>query len=93
MCKEAVGCLDPIFQQWGPYMQFFDRLIPLLAKKLDLPNKFIAIKKGMYKVKDLLQFFTGKLAVIQNKMKILTNGFHSLILSILDFDNKVKDLN
>ena len=54
MCKEAVGWLDPIFQQWGPYMQFFDKLIPLLAKKPDLPDKVIAIKEGMDKVKDLL---------------------------------------
>ena len=93
MCKEEIGLLDPIFQQWGPYMQFFDRLIPLLAKKPDLPDKVITIKEGMDKVKDLLQFFTGKLATIQNKMKVLTNGFYSLIISVLYFDNQIKDLN
>ena len=93
MCKELVGWLDPIYQQWGPYMQFFDRLIPLLAKKPNLPNKVIAVKEGMDKVKALLQFFIGKLAVIQNKMIILTNGFYSLILSILDSSNQVRDLS
>ena len=51
MCKEVVGWLDPIFQQWGPYMQFFDRLIPLLAKKPDLRDKVITVKEGMDKVK------------------------------------------
>ena len=55
MCKEAIGWLDPILQQWGPYMQFFDRLILLLAKKPDLTDKVISIKEGMDKVKDLLQ--------------------------------------
>ena len=74
-------------------MQFFDRLIPLLAKKPDFPNKVIIVKEGIDKVKDFLQIFIGKLAAIQSKMKILTNGFHSLILSVLDSDGKVKDLN
>ena len=74
-------------------MQFFDRLIPLLAKKLDFPDKVIIVKEGMDKVKDLLQFFTSKLAAIQSKMNILTNGFHSLILYVLDSGGKVKDLN
>ena len=54
MCKEAIGWLDQIFQQWGPYMQFFDRLIPLIAKNLDLPGKVITIKEGIDNIKDLL---------------------------------------
>ena len=74
-------------------MQFFDRLIPLLAKKPDLPDKVIIVKEGMDKVKDLLKFFTGKLAAIQSKMKVLANGSHFLMLSVIDFDGKVKDLN
>ena len=36
-------------------MQFFDRLIPLLAKKPDFPNKVIIVKEDMDKVNDLLQ--------------------------------------
>ena len=64
ICNEAVNWLDPIFQQWGPYMQFFDRFIPLLEKKLDLPNKVITVKEGMNKVNDLLGFFKGKLSTI-----------------------------
>ena len=34
-------------------MQFFDRLIPLLAKKPDLPDKVIVVREGMDKVKYL----------------------------------------
>ena len=64
VCNEAVNWLDPIFPQWGPYMQFFDRLIPLLAKKPNLPNKVIIVKEGMDKIKDLLGFFLWKLSII-----------------------------
>ena len=60
VCKDAMGWLESIFQQWGLYMQFFDRLIPLLAKNPNLPDKVIIVKEGMDKVKDLLQFFTRK---------------------------------
>ena len=74
-------------------MQFFDRLIPLLAKKPDLSDKVITVKEGMDKVKELLQIFTGKLAVIQSKMKVLTNCFYSLILSIINSGDKIKDFN
>ena len=74
-------------------MQFFDRLIPLLAKKPDLRDKVIIVKEGMDKVKDLLTNFTGKLATIQSKMKVLANGSHFLILSVIDSDGKVNDLN
>ena len=88
-----MGWLESIFQQWGPYMQFFDRLIPLLAKKPNLPDKIIIVKEGMDKVKDLLKFFTGKIVAIQSKMKVLANGSHFLMLSVIDSDGKVKDLN
>lgn len=74
-------------------MQFFDRLILPLAKKPDHPNKVIAIKEGMDKVKDFLQFFIGKLTVIQNRMKVLINGFYSLILSILNSNGQMKGWN
>ena len=74
-------------------MQFFDRLIPLLAKKPDLPDKVIIVKEGMDKVKDLLQFFIGKLAAIQSKMKVLTNGFQFSTLSVIDSGGKVKDIS
>ena len=74
-------------------MQLFDRLRTFLAKKLDLIDKFIIVKEGMDRVKDLLHFFTRKLAAIQSKMNVLANGFHSLILSVLDFDCKVKDFS
>ena len=74
-------------------MKLFDRLIPLLAKKPNLPDKVIIVKEGMDKVKDLLQFFIGKLAAIQSKMKVLTNGFHFSILYVIDSDGKVKDIS
>ena len=47
----------------------------------------------MDKVKDLLKNFTGKLAAIQSKMKVLANGSHFLMLSVIDSDGKVKNLN
>ena len=72
-------------------MKFFDRLKPLLAKKPDLLDKVIVVKEGTDKVKDLLQFFTGKLTIIQNKMKVLINGFYSLILSILNPVSQIED--
>ena len=30
-CSEALSLLSPLFAQWGPYIQFFDRLVPLLT--------------------------------------------------------------
>ena len=65
----------------------------MLAKNPDLPDKVITVKEGMDKVKDLLKFFTGKLAIIQSKMKVLANGSHFLMLSIIDSDGKEKDLS
>ena len=66
-------------------------MVPLLAKQLDLLDKVILVKEGMDKVKYLLGLFLGKLSIIQNRMKILSDGFYSLILSILDYDNQIKD--
>lgn len=74
-------------------MQFFDRMIPLLSKKPNLLDKVITMEEGMDKVKDLLRNFIGKQAVIQSKMKLLTSGFYSLILSFLDSNDKIKDFN
>lgn len=74
-------------------MQFFDRLIRMLDKKLDHPNKVITIKECMDMVNDLLQFSKGKLIIIQNKMKVSINSSYSLILSILSSDNQIKDWN
>ena len=74
-------------------MQFFERLIPLLAKKPDLLDKVIIVKEGMDKVKELLKIFTGKLVAIQSKMKVLANGSHFLMHSIIDSDGKMKDLS
>ena len=72
-------------------MQFFDSLIPLLEKKLDLLDKVITIKEEMDKIKDLLRFFFRKLSIIQNRMKVLIDGFYSLIISILNSNNQIKD--
>ena len=72
-------------------MQFFDRLIPLMAKKPNLLDKVITVKDGMDKVKDSLGLFLGKLTIIQSRMKVLTNGFHSLIISIINSNNEIKD--
>ena len=38
-------------------MQFFDRLIMLMAKKPDLPDKIFTIKESLEVVKELSGFF------------------------------------
>ena len=71
-CNEALSWLSPIFNLWGKYIQFIERLIVLIAKKLDLPNKIITVKEGLEIVKELMGFFTGKLQTIQGKLKVLS---------------------
>ena len=51
VCNEAFSWLSPTFNLWGPYMQFFDRLIMLMAKKLDLSNKIFTVKESLEMVK------------------------------------------
>lgn len=90
-CNEALTWLTPIFNQWGPYIQFFDRLVSLMARKPDLPNKIITVKDGLEIVKELIGFFTSKLSVIQKKLKVLTTRFNSLILPVTNSGGKLKD--
>ena len=72
-------------------MQFFDRLIMLMAKKPDLLDKIFTVKESLEMVKELSGFFTSKLQVIQGQLKILFDGVEPCIPSILDATNVVKD--
>ena len=47
VCNEALSWLTPTFNLWGPYMQFFDKLIMLMAKKPDVPDKIFSVKKAL----------------------------------------------
>ena len=37
-CIEALNILTPLFNKWGPYSLFFDKLTQLLTQKKDLPK-------------------------------------------------------
>ena len=39
-CNESLTWLTSIFNQWGPYIQFFDSLIILVTKKPEMLDKF-----------------------------------------------------
>lgn len=56
-CNEALSWLSPTFIISGPYTQLLERLIVLMAKKLDFPNKIIIVKEGLEIVKELISFF------------------------------------
>jgi hypothetical protein len=69
---------------WGPYIQFLKRLIMLMAKKSDLPDKIIRIKESLKIVKELIGFSTSKLKNIQEKMKFMSWEIEPNIPFILD---------
>jgi hypothetical protein len=91
VCNEALSWLTPTFNLWGPYLQFFDRLIMLMAKKPDLPDKIFTVKESLELVKELSGFFSGKLQVIQGRLKTLSDGIEPCIPTILDTADVVKD--
>ena len=72
-------------------MQFLDRLIMLMAKKLDLPDKIFTVKESLEMVNELSGFFSGKLQVIQGKLRTLSDGMEPCIPSILNTTNIVKE--
>ena len=90
-CNEELSWLSPTFNLWGPYIQFLERLIILMAKKLDFPNKTISVKEGLDIVEELVGFFTRKLQIIQGKLKVLSQGVEPCIPSILDATSTVID--
>ena len=71
-CNEELKWLSPTFNLWGPYTQFLERFMVLMAKKLDLLDTIISMKEGLDIVKELIGFFTRKLHVIQEKLKFLS---------------------
>ena len=82
---EALQFLTPLFNQWGPYSLFFDKLTQLLTQKKDLPKvTIVQTRKMINKVKDLNSFFSSKLQVVQGKMKSIIEGFVNYIPPILD---------
>ena len=61
-CTKALNILTPLFNQWGPYSLFFDKLTQFLTQKKDLPKvTIVQTRKMINKVKELNSFFTGKL--------------------------------
>ena len=63
----------------------------LMAKEPDLPDKIIIVKEGLEMVNELISLFTGKMQIIQWKIKVLSQGFECYIPSILDANNKLRD--
>ena len=91
-CLEALQILTPLFNQWGPYSLFFDKLTHFLTQKKDLPKATIVqTKKLINKVKDLNSFFTSKFQAVQRKMKSIAKGVVNYIPPILDDGGALKD--
>lgn len=57
---------------FGGHIQFFERLIMLMAKNPNLPDKIITVKEVLEMVKELIGFFTRKIQIIQGKLKVLS---------------------
>ena len=62
-----------------------------MAKRLDFPDNIFIVKESLEMVRELSGFFTGKLQVIQGKLKKLSDGVEPCIPSILDATNVVRD--
>lgn len=90
-CTKATNIFGPLFTKWGPYLQLFDRLIPLLTQFKELPKgTIIPIRKMIGRVRDLNAFFIEKLQLIQNRMRFLIDGIQFFIPSILTKEEAVK---
>jgi hypothetical protein len=64
----------------------------MLGEKKELPKvTIVSVRKLIGKVRDLNAFFTGKLKIIQNKIKFVVDGFLLFFSSILTPDKIVKD--
>jgi hypothetical protein len=64
----------------------------MLREKKELPKvTVVSVRKLTGKVRDLNAFFTGKLKLIQNKIKFVVDGIHFFFSSILNSDGTVKD--
>lgn len=90
-CNEELSWLNPTFNLWGPYMQFLDKLIVLMAKKPDLLDKIFTVKENIEMVKDLSGFFAGKIQAIQGKLKFLSDGIEPCVPSVIDAINNLRD--
>lgn len=91
-CTEASSILNPLFTKWDPYLQFFNRLVPLLTQFKELPKgTTISVRKLIGWIRDLNAFFILKLQVVQNKMRWITDAVELLIPSILNEDKTVKE--
>ena len=83
--------VNSYFQPLGTLHSILDRLIMLMAKQLDLPDKIFTVKEILEMVKELSGFFFGKLQLIQGKLKTLLDGMEPCIPSIMDTTNVVRD--
>ena len=90
-CSKALSLLSTLFAKWGPYIQFFDRLVPLLTQKKELPKEIIVpIRKMIHQVKELNSFFKGKIEAIRRKLKSIALGTPDFISTILNNEGYVK---
>lgn len=66
--------------------------MPLLSQHKDFPKgTIVPVRKMIGRVRELNAFFTRKLQIIQNKMKLLTDGVDLFIPSILNEDKTIKE--
>ena len=62
-CYGALALLTPLHKQWGPYNQFFDKLITIMTLKKELPKEIIIPTRRMIgKVKEPDECISSKIA-------------------------------
>lgn len=66
--------------------------MPLLTQKKELPKgTIVPVRKIISRVSGLISFFTGKIQIVHNKVKLITQGIPLFIPSVLNENNIVKD--
>ena len=91
-CFEVLSLLSPLFKTWGPYIHFFDSLVPLLPQRKEFSKGVIInVRKMINMVKELNRIFSSKMQLIQGKMKIIATGIPNFIPTILDVNGVIKE--
>ena len=62
-----------------------------MAKKPDFPDKIFTVKESLEMIKELSGFFSGKLQVIQGKLRTMSDGIEPCIPSVLNNTKVVRD--
>lgn len=74
--NKELSWLSPTFNLWGAYIQFLERLIVLMAKKPDFPDKINIVKEGLEIVKELMGHW--KITNYTRKVKGFISGSTAL---------------